>query len=43
VLRDPAAFRLLGERAATFIAERYALAVTLPRLLGLFERVVQGR
>ncbi len=42
VLRDPPAFRLLGERAAALVAERYALGVTLPKLLGLFERVVRG-
>ncbi len=42
VLRDPPAFRLLGERAASLVAERYALGVTLPKLLGLFERVVRG-
>ena len=39
VLRDPRKFRNLGERAAAFIAERYALDVTLPRLLSMFERV----
>jgi len=42
VLRDPSAFRPLGERAATRIAERYALGVTLPSLVDLFERVVQS-
>ena len=42
VLRDPTAFRTLGERGAALIAERYALGVTLPRLVGLFERVVHG-
>ena len=42
VLRDPPAFRLLGERAAELITERYALGVTLPKLLSLFERVVRG-
>ncbi len=42
VLRDPPAFRPLGERAAALIAERYALGVTLPKLLSLFERVVRG-
>ena len=40
VLRDPVSFRVLGERGAELIAERYALGVTLPRLLALFERVV---
>ncbi len=43
VLRDPSAFRVLGERGAALVAERYALASTLPRLLGLFERVVSGK
>src|SRR5262249_52521872 len=41
VLRDPPAFRALGERAAATIRERYALEVTLPKLLDLFERVVR--
>ncbi len=42
VLRDPLAFRFLGERGAALVSERYALEVTLPRLVGLFERVVRG-
>ena len=42
VLRDPPAFRVLGERGASIVAERYALDVILPRLVGLFERVVRG-
>ncbi len=37
VLRDPTAFRHLGDRAAAMIESRYALAVTLPRLVALFE------
>ena len=41
VLRDPTAFRTLGERGAALIGERYALGVTLPRLVGLFDRVVR--
>ena len=43
VLRDPPAFRPLGERAAAMVDERYALRVTLPKLLGLFERAAAGR
>ena len=38
VLRDPPAFRDLGDRAAAMIESRYALSVTLPRLVALFER-----
>jgi glycosyltransferase involved in cell wall biosynthesis len=38
VLRDPTAFRPLGARAAAMIENRYAMAVTLPRLVALFER-----
>ena len=40
VLRDPGAFRPLGDRGAAMIDERYALRVTLPGLAGLFERAV---
>jgi glycosyltransferase involved in cell wall biosynthesis len=43
VLRDPPAFRPLGERAAALITERYALDVTLPKLLSMFERVADGK
>lgn len=42
VLRDPAAYRLLGERGAEMIQQRYALSVMLPRLVDLFERTAQG-
>jgi glycosyltransferase involved in cell wall biosynthesis len=42
VLRDPSAFRTLGERGAAFIEERYSLRVTLPRMVALFERAVAG-
>ena len=38
VLRDPPAFRGLGEKAAALIENRYALSVTLPKLAALFER-----
>lgn len=39
VLRDPQAYRHLGERGATIIAERYALRVTIPKLVTLFKNV----
>ena len=42
VLRDPAAFREVGDRAAAMIEEQYALDVTLPRLVDLFERATSG-
>ena len=42
VLREPAAFRELGEKAAAMIESRYALNVTLPKLVGLFERATSG-
>jgi glycosyltransferase involved in cell wall biosynthesis len=42
VLRDPAAFRALGDRAAAMIESQYSLSVTLPRLVGLFERATSG-
>jgi glycosyltransferase involved in cell wall biosynthesis len=38
VLRDPSAFRDMGDRAAAMIESRYALSVTLPKLVVLFER-----
>jgi glycosyltransferase involved in cell wall biosynthesis len=38
VLRDPSAFRDMGDRAAAMIESRYALSVTLPKLVDLFER-----
>jgi glycosyltransferase involved in cell wall biosynthesis len=43
VLRDPLAFRALGDRGTSLIHERYALSVTLPRLVNLFERTVSER
>jgi hypothetical protein len=43
VLRDPKAHRAVGDRAAAMIEERYALSVTLPRLVALFERPASGR
>ena len=38
VLRDPAAYRDLGRAAERLTAEEYALDVTLPRMLSLYER-----
>ena len=42
VLRDPAAFRDIGDRAVNLIESQYALSVTLPRLVSLFERATAG-
>lgn len=42
VLRDPAAYRGMASRAASLINERYALDVTLPRLVDLFEQAQSG-
>lgn len=42
VLRDPSAYRHLGANGGQLIRDQYALNVTLPRLLGLFESVVGG-
>jgi glycosyltransferase involved in cell wall biosynthesis len=42
VLRDPPAFRGIGEKAAALIENRYALNVTLPKLAGLFERATSS-
>lgn len=42
VLRDPRAYRDVGNRAATMIENRYALSVTLPKLVALFERATTG-
>ena len=36
------ALRELGDRAAAMIEDRYALSVTLPRLVDLFERAASG-
>ena len=43
VLGDPKAHRAVGDRAAAMIEERYALSVTLPRLVARFERATSGR
>jgi glycosyltransferase involved in cell wall biosynthesis len=40
VLRDPAAFRHLGQTAVARINDAYAIDVTLPRLARLFEQTV---
>jgi glycosyltransferase involved in cell wall biosynthesis len=42
VLNDPPAFRRLGQRGMELIHERYALDVTLPELVRMFERTVAG-
>jgi glycosyltransferase involved in cell wall biosynthesis len=43
VLDDPAGHAPLGEAAAALVRERYAEDVTLPHLVSLFERLVEGR
>jgi glycosyltransferase involved in cell wall biosynthesis len=40
MLHDPPAFRHLGQRAAEKIRAEYAMDVTLPRLVSLFEQAV---
>ncbi len=42
VLRDPAAHRQIGERGVALVHERYALDVTLPRLIQWFEQSLSG-
>ena len=42
VLRDPAAFRPLGERGTRLIRERYALDATLPPLIDYLENAWRG-
>jgi glycosyltransferase involved in cell wall biosynthesis len=42
VLRDPLAYHSLGARGVALIQERYALDVTLPRLIRWFERSIAG-
>ena len=41
MLRDPAAFRHLGEAAVARMREEYAIDVMLPRLARLFEQTVE--
>jgi glycosyltransferase involved in cell wall biosynthesis len=43
VLRDPAAYAPLGERAVERIHQEYAVNVTLPRIVGLFVHAVAER
>lgn len=42
VLRDPAAYRPLGQAAERLIEERYSLDVVLPRMIEMYEQVVNG-
>ncbi|WP_165219280.1 glycosyltransferase [Aquisphaera insulae] len=42
VLREPRAFRSLGDQGAAMIREHYALSAILPKLVGLFQRAVSG-
>ena len=42
VLKDPPAYRHLGERSTSMVHERYALDVTLPKLIRWFERNLAG-
>jgi glycosyltransferase involved in cell wall biosynthesis len=42
VLRDPPAYRPLGEHGMAMIHDRYALNVTLPKLIRWFERSLAG-
>ncbi len=42
VLKDPAAYRHLGERSTSMVHERDALDVTLPKLIRWFERNLAG-
>ena len=43
VLKDPPAYRPLGEDGMAMIQDRYALSVTLPKLIRWFERSVAGK
>jgi hypothetical protein len=42
VLRDPRAFCVLGQRGLAMIHKRYALDVTLPKLIQWLERTCAG-
>ena len=42
VLKDPPAYRALGEHGVEMIHDRYALDVTLPKLIRWFERSHAG-
>ncbi|MBI1309754.1 glycosyltransferase [bacterium] len=41
VLRDPAAYRSLGEAATRTVAEKYSLDVAVPKLVQFFEQTAQ--
>jgi glycosyltransferase involved in cell wall biosynthesis len=43
VLKDPAAFRPLGQAARRLLEEKYSLEVAIPELKTYFERVATGR
>jgi glycosyltransferase involved in cell wall biosynthesis len=43
VLDDPAAYRPLGQAAASLVRERYSQETTLPKLTTLFDRLVEMR
>jgi glycosyltransferase involved in cell wall biosynthesis len=43
VLRDPAAYRPLGEAARRTIEQEYSIDATLPRIKAMFERVASKR
>ena len=43
VLEDPEKYRHLGEAGAKMIEESYSLKKMLPKMLGLYERTLQGR
>ncbi len=43
ILRDPDAFRPLGEAAEECVRERYARDATMPGLVDLFDRLAAGR
>ena len=42
VLKDPSAYRHLGEHGTEMVQEHYALDVTLPKLIRWFERSMAG-
>jgi glycosyltransferase involved in cell wall biosynthesis len=42
VLKDPGAYRRLGDAARQTVVERYGLDVTLPKMIEFFERVVES-
>jgi glycosyltransferase involved in cell wall biosynthesis len=42
VLKDPGAYRRLGDAARQTVVERYGLDVTLPKMIEFFERVAES-